>query len=215
MYVPAAFVPAEPAALRELMSDYGFATLISSGADGLVASHVPVMYQAPSSAGSNGRLLAHLARANPHAKALDNAEVLAIFQGPHAYVSPSWYATHPAVPTWNYAAVHVYGRARLVSEPAKLQAIVQQLVDKYESGRPQPWSMAGLPERYTAGMLNAIVGVEVDITRIEGKHKLSQNRDAEDRRRVIGTLEASADPNDRLLAAYMSRHASPGSKGAG
>lgn len=208
MYVPAAFTPAEPAALRELMSDYGFATLISGGASGLVATHVPVLYQ-PEPA-PNGRLLAHLARANPHAKALDGAEVLAIFQGPHGYVSPSWYATHPAVPTWNYAAVHVYGRARLVTDETQLRAIVQRLVDKYESGRPAPWSMAGVPERYTHGMLAAIVGVEVDVARIEGKHKLSQNRDAEDRRRVIATLEASADPNDRLLAAYMSRHAPPG-----
>jgi len=208
MYVPAAFTPAEPAALRELMSDYGFATLISGGASGLVATHVPVLYQ-PGPA-PNGRLLAHLARANPHAKALDGAEVLAIFQGPHGYVSPSWYATHPAVPTWNYAAVHVYGRARLVTDETQLRAIVQRLVDKYESGRPAPWSMAGVPERYTHGMLAAIVGVEVDVARIEGKHKLSQNRDAEDRRRVIATLEASADPNDRLLAAYMSRHAPPG-----
>jgi transcriptional regulator len=208
MYVPAAFTPAEPAALRELMSDYGFATLVSGGAAGLVASHVPVLYDPDPK--PKGRLFAHLARANPHAKALDGAEVLAIFQGPHGYVSPSWYATHPAVPTWNYAAVHVYGRARLVTDETQLRAIVQRLVDKYESGRPAPWSMAGVPERYTHGMLAAIVGVEVDIARIEGKHKLSQNRDAEDRRRVIATLEASADPNDRLLAAYMSRHAPPG-----
>lgn len=210
MYVPAAFVPAEPAALRELMADYGFATLISGGPDGLVASHVPVLYT-PDPA-PQGRLLAHVARANPHGKALDGAEVLAIFQGPHGYVSPSWYATHPAVPTWNYAAVHVYGRARLVTDEAALRNIVERLVDKYESGRPQPWSMTGLPERYTHGMLNAIIGIEVAITRIEGKHKLSQNRDAEDRRRVIATLEASTDPNDRLLAAYMSRHAPPGAK---
>ena len=213
MYVPSAFVPADQGVLRELMSDYGFATLVSSGAEGLVASHVPVMYEPPSSTqdpAPNGRLLAHLARANPHAKALDNADVLAIFQGPHGYVSPSWYATHPAVPTWNYASVHVYGRARLVTDAGALRDIVERLVDKYESGRPQPWSMASVPERYTSGMLNAIVGVEVEIARIEGKHKLSQNRDAEDRRRVIATLETSADPNDRVLAAYMSRHAPPG-----
>lgn len=207
MYVPAAFTPTEDTALRELMSDYGFATLVSTGAAGLVATHIPVLYD--SQPAPNGRLIAHLARANPHAKTLEGAEVLTIFSGPHGYVSPSWYATHPAVPTWNYAAVHVYGRARLVTEEAPLRAIVQRLVDKYEGGRPQPWSMVGLPERYVHGMLNAIVGVEIDIERIEGKHKLSQNRDAEDRRRVIATLEASTDPNDRILAAYMGRHAPP------
>ena len=207
MYVPAAFTPAEDAAVRELMSDYGFATLVSAGAAGLVATHIPVLYD--SQPAPHGRLIAHLARANPHGKALDGAEVLAIFAGPHGYISPSWYATHPAVPTWNYAAVHVYGRARLVTDAAPLRAIVQRLVDKYEGGRPAPWSMAGLPERYVHGMLNAIIGIEIDIERIEGKHKLSQNRDAADRRGVIATLEASTDPNDRILAAYMSRHAPP------
>lgn len=207
MYVPSAFVPVEPAALRELMSDNGFATLVSGGAAGLVATHVPVLHD-PQPA-PNGRLIAHLARANPHAAALDGAEVLTIFVGPHGYVSPSWYEAHPAVPTWNYAAVHVYGRARLVTEAGRLREIVAQLVDKYESGRPAPWSMAGLPERYRHGMLNAIVGIEIDVTHIEGKHKLSQNRNAEDRRRVIATLEESRDPQDRLLAAYMTRHASP------
>ena len=207
MYVPPHFVPAEQAALRELMADYGFATLISGGPSGLVASHVPVLHD-PEPA-PNGRLIAHLARTNPHAKALEGAEVLAIFSGPHAYVSPSWYATHPSVPTWNYAVVHVYGRARLVTDEAALLRIVERLVDKYEAGRAAPWSMAGLSERYLRGMLRSIVGVEVDIERFEGKHKLSQNRDAEDRRRVIATLAASEDAQDRLLAAYMGRHAPP------
>jgi transcriptional regulator len=207
MYVPAAFVPADQAALRELMADYGFATLVSAGAGGLVATHVPVMYEPRPE--PNGRLIGHLARANPHAKALDGAEVLAIFVGPHGYISPSWYQAHPAVPTWNYAAVHVYGRARLVTEEARLREIVTQLVGKYENGRPAPWSMSGLPERYMQGMLGGIMGIEIDVSRIEGKHKLSQNRDAEDRRRVIATLGASQDPQDRLLAVYMARHAPP------
>lgn len=207
MYVPSAFVPADAAALRDLMSDYGFATLVSAGADGLVATHIPVIHE-PDPA-PHGRLVAHLARANPHGAALDGAEVLAIFLGPHGYISPSWYATHPAVPTWNYAAVHVYGRARLVTEATRLREIVAQLVDKYEGGRDGAWSMAGLPERYLRGMVSGIVGVEIDIARIEGKHKLSQNRDAEDRRRVIATLGESSEAQDRALAVYMARHAPP------
>ncbi len=213
MYVPATFVPVDPAALRVLMADYGFATLVSSGADGLAATHVPVMHDPEP--GPNGRLIAHLARANPHGAALDGADVLAIFLGPHGYVSPSWYATHPAVPTWNYAAVHIYGRARLVTDAERLRDIVTRLVDKYEggrtpeSGRPGPWSMAGLSERYLRGMINGIVGIEIDIARIEGKHKLSQNRDAEDRRRVIAALGESGDAHDRILADYMVRHAPP------
>lgn len=209
MYVPAAFVPADPAAARELIAAYGFATLVSSGADGLVATHVPVLPEPPSGPAPNGRLIAHLARANPHGAALDGAAVLAIFLGPHGYISPSWYATHPAVPTWNYAAVHVYGRARLVEDADRLREIVGRLVEKYEGVGEGAWSMAALPERYLRGMVSGIVGVEIDIERIEAKHKLSQNRDAEDRRRVIAALERSAEPQDRLLAAYMTRQASP------
>ena len=207
MYVPGAFAVEDPAVARELIARYGFATLISSGPDGLMATHVPVQYQsAPAGA---GRLVAHLSRSNPHAAILDGAAVLTIFQGPHAYISPSWYATHPAVPTWNYAAVHVYGRARTITEPARLRDIVGRLVATYEDERPQPWRMSSVPDRYIDGMLNAVTGVEIDIERIEAKHKLSQNRVAEDRTRVIAALESSADAHDRELAAYMSRHASP------
>lgn len=207
MYVPAAFAPADPAALRELIADYGFATLVSTSPDGLVATHIPMLYEPEPT--PRGRLVAHLARANPHGASLEGAAVLAIFTGPHGYISPSWYATHPAVPTWNYAAVHVYGRARLVNDPTRLREIVARLIDKYEAGRPAPWSMAALPERYLRGMIGGIVGVEIHIERVEGKHKLSQNRDAEDRRRVIATLGESADPQDRALAAYMARQAPP------
>lgn len=207
MYVPDAFAANDATAQRELMSNYGFATLISAAADGPVASHVPVIYDP--ARGANGALLAHLARANPHGPALDGASVLVIFMGPHGYVSPAWYATHPAVPTWNYAVVHVHGRARLVTEESGVREIVSRLVDKYESGRPAPWTMSELPERYLRGMLAAIVGIEIDVTRIVGKHKLSQNRDAEDRARVVATLGGSADAQDRLLAAYMARYAPP------
>lgn len=204
MYVPKSFEVDDPETLRAIMASYGFATLISSGAEGLVASHVPVVFEA---AAGKGRLVAHLARANPHGEALDGTAVLAIFQGPHGYISPSWYAAHPAVPTWNYVAVHVYGRARLVREAERLREIVRRLVDIYENGRPTPWSMAGLPDDYLRNMLNGIVGVEIDIERLEGKHKLSQNRGVEDRRRVIAALNDSVIPQDRQLAAYMSEHA--------
>ncbi|HEX9462576.1 MAG TPA: FMN-binding negative transcriptional regulator [Alphaproteobacteria bacterium] len=205
MYIPKSFAVDDPELLRAIMASHGFATLISSGPAGLVATHVPVLFEA--TAAGKGRMIAHLARANPHGETLDGADVLAIFQGPHGYISPSWYAAHPAVPTWNYVAVHVYGRARLVREPERLREIVSQLVDIYEGGRPAPWRMAGLSDDYLRGMLNAIVGVEIDVERLEGKHKLSQNRDAEDRRRVIAALADSADPQDRQLAAYMTEHA--------
>jgi transcriptional regulator len=207
MYVPQSFAMPDAAAWRELIEANGFATLVSTGPDGLVATHLPVMLDA--TRGPNGTLVAHLARTNPHGASLDGADVLAIFTGPHGYISPSWYAAHPAVPTWNYAAVHVYGRARLVNEPARLRAIVAGLVDKYESGRAAPWSMTGLLETFVGGMLKGIVGVEIEIARVEGKHKLSQNRSAVDRRQVIAALAASDDADDRALADYMARYAPP------
>ena len=207
MYVPDAFQVDDPAALRQLMASYGFATLVSNSADGLVASHVPVTYDP--ARGANGMLLAHFARANPHGPALDGAAVLAIFSVPHGYVSPAWYATHPSVPTWNYAVVHVHGRARLVTDEARLREIVSRLVYQYESGRAAPWTMSGLSDPYLRGMLNAIVGIEIDVECIVGKHKLSQNRNAEDRSRVIAALGASEEAQDRQLAAYMARHAPP------
>jgi len=207
VYVPRAFVVDDPVAIREFIARYGFATIISAGPDGLIATHVPVQYE--TAAGTQGRLLAHLARANPHAAALNGADVLTIFQGPHAYISPSWYAVHPSVPTWNYAAVHVYGRARLVNDASRLHDIVTKLAAAYEEGRPQPWSMTGLPDRYVENMLKGVAGIEIDITRIEAKHKLSQNRSTEDRTRVIAALSASPEPHDRELAAYMSQHAPP------
>lgn len=207
MYVPQAFAMRDAAAWRELIDANGFATLVSSGPDGLVATHLPIMLDADR--GPDGTLVAHLARANPHGAALDGAEVLAIFHGPHGYISPSWYAAHPAVPTWNYASVHVYGRARVVDDPVRLRDIVGRLVAKYESGRAAPWTMDGLPDSFVGGMLKGIVGVDIEIARVEGKHKLSQNRSAVDRRQVIAALAASGDAGDQALAAYMTRHAPP------
>jgi transcriptional regulator len=207
MYVPPVFAARDTATLQGFIESYSFATLVSSGPDGMVASHVPVLLDR--GRGPHGTLLVHLARANPHARAMDGQEVLAIFLGPHGYVSPSWYETHPSVPTWNYAAVHAYGRARVVDDPARLEDIVQRLTAQYESGREQPWTTAGLSRDYMAGMLKGIVGFEIEIARIEGKHKLSQNRGAADRRNVIAALGASANAEDRALADYMARHAPP------
>lgn len=206
MYVPVAFAARETDALHALIEAHAFATLVSVGPDGPIATHLPFLLDRER--GPNGTLVAHLARANPHAALLDG-DALAIFLGPHGYVSPAWYGAHPAVPTWNYAAVHAYGRARRIGDAADLYAIVRRLVDTYEGGRARPWSMDGLPPDYTAGMLEGIVGLEIPIARLEGKHKLSQNRGVEDRRNVIAALGASASAEDRALADYMARHAPP------
>jgi transcriptional regulator len=205
MYVPGAFALDSPEALRALIASYDFATLVSHGPGGLTASHIPILFEP--ARGAQGTLVAHLARANPHAQALDGAEALAIFQGPHGYISPSLYATHPSVPTWNYASVHVYGRARLVTDAQSLRAIVARLVEKHESARAAPWSMDGLAENYIEGMLRGIIGVEIELSRIEGKHKLSQNRNRVDRTRVIEALSNSVEAHERELGAYMATHA--------
>lgn len=207
MYVPAVFAEKNLETLYALIADHGFATLVSNTADGMVATHLPIMLDR--ARGPQGTLLAHLARANPHAKALDGADVLAIFVGPHGYISPSWYGQHPAVPTWNYAAVHVYGRARVIDDAARLEDMVRTLVRQYETGRAQPWSADSLPADYMHGMMRGIVGIEIEIARLEGKLKLSQNRNAADRKAVTVALQDSASAEDQTLGAYMARHAAP------
>jgi transcriptional regulator len=207
MFVPPVFAEKNLETLHALIDDYGFGALVSATPDGIVATHVPVMLDR--TRGPQGTLIAHLARANPHARALDGADVLAIFLGPHGYISPSWYGQHPSVPTWNYAAVHAYGRARLIEDPARLDAIVRQLVRQYEDGRERPWATDGLPANYMTGMLRGIVGLEIEIARLEGKLKLSQNRNAEDRSAVIAALSGSTSAEDKALGAYMARHAAP------
>lgn len=207
MYVPAVFAEKDIATLHALIEDHGFATLVTNTADGPTATHLPVMLDR--ARGPQGTLVAHLARANPHARSLDGAETLAIFLGPHGYISPSWYGQHPSVPTWNYAAVHVYGRAKVVDDPARLDAMLRQLVEQYESGRANRWSTDGLPADYMKGMLRGIVGIEIEIARLEGKLKLSQNRNAADRKAVIAALNEGTSAEDKALGAYMARHAAP------
>jgi transcriptional regulator len=207
MYLPPAFATKDLATLHDLIEAYNFGTLVSQGPDGPYASHIPFLLDR--ARGANGTLVAHLSRGNPHGRYLADHTAMAVFVGPHGYISPSWYAMHPAVPTWNYAAVHAYGTPHLIEDPAALRAIVIRLVAMNEGGRPAPWTTDDLPAEFMSGMLKGIVGFEIPIERIEGKLKLSQNRSAEDRRRVIATLGASEAPRDRLLADYMSAHANP------
>jgi transcriptional regulator len=154
------------------------------------------------------RLLGHVARANAQWQALEGADhVLAVFQGPHAYISPSWYEQHPSVPTWNYAAVHASGRARLMDE-AELHELLMRLSSTYEAGRENAWRMSDLPAAYVDSMLKMIVGFELVVERLEGKFKLSQNRPAEVAR-VIAALEREGETG---VAALM-RAAAPAAKG--
>jgi len=206
MYCPPAFRQHDTAELQHQMRASGLATLVSHGAAGLQASHLPLLLAADE--GEFGTLYGHFARANPHWRALaDDGEALAIFGGPQAYVSPSWYpgkAEHGrAVPTWNYIAVHARGPVELFDDPLRLRRLLGRLSDRHEAGREQPWSLDEAPHDYIEAQLRAIVGFALPIRTLHGQWKLSQNRTAADRAGVQRTLAASADSCERELAARM------------
>jgi transcriptional regulator len=198
LYVPKAFAVEDVQTLHAFMTAHSFATLVTPHADDPAVSHVPLLLEA---GGPLGTLTGHFARANPHCERLESAQALVIFQGPHAYVSPAWYVTHPSVPTWNFAAVHARGRARVVRDAQALEQLVRKLVTHYESGRPDPWQMQ-LPDDYRDQMLQGIVGFHIEITHLTGKFKLSQNRPRADRARVIEALAGGA-PDEQALARLM------------
>ena len=207
MYTPAAFRDDEIASLHQLMEDTRLAILVTHDETGMQASHLPLLLRREQ--GANGTLYGHLARANPQWRALQNgAEVLIIFPGADAYVSPAFYpakAEHgKVVPTWNYVAAHAYGIAEVFSDAPRLLNVVSALTDKHEAGRASPWAVADAPAEYIDKMLGAIVGFALPIERLEGKRKLSQNRSAEDIKGVREGLAASADGKDRELAQLMS-----------
>jgi len=197
LYIPPHFRAQDPDALFRFIEEHAFATLVSTGPSGLHVSHIPFL--AERDAAGRVRLLAHVARANEHWQALQEAtDVVAIFHGPHAYVSPTWYARHPAVPTWNYAVVHAHGRATLLDE-AELHDLLLRLSAGYEAPNTPPWKMSQLPADFTSSMLSAIVGFAIDVERLEGKFKLSQNRPA-DASHVADVLEGAGEAE---LAAMM------------
>jgi transcriptional regulator len=200
MYLPDAFREERPEVLHEIIRRHSFATLVSHGNDDvLTASQLPFLFDA-----QRNVLRSHVARANPQWQGFaQEGEALVIFQGPHAYVSPSWYETKQAVPTWNYVTVHAYGTPRLV-EGDELRRIVEDTVRQYEAAQPMPWLMP-LPEEYVANMLRGVVGFEIPIARLEGKLKLNQNRRAADVAGVINALEQGEDVVGREVAAWMRR----------
>ncbi len=209
MYLPPAFdasATADRAELVAFMREHNFATVVSTGPDGApFASHLPVLVD---DSDDRVTLRAHVARANPHAALLDpTRDVLVIFHGPHAYISPTLYVADDAdrrVPTWNYAVVHATGRPRLLSDDESVRMLAE-LTQLHERGREAPW-IADLTTPARLRLVKAIVGFAIEVTRLEGKRKLSQNRAASDRRRVHDALASSARAGDRELAALMARH---------
>jgi transcriptional regulator len=205
VYLPPAFTETRPDVLIAHIERHDFGMLVTQGSQGLIASQIPFLVEQ-----RDGRLLllGHLARANPQLEDLDGAaEALAVFAGPHAYISPSWYQAGPSVPTWNYATVHAYGRARRIEDAEWLRQLVRRLSDRQEAREAaqghMPWRMQDLPEPYVQSMLKGIVGVEIAVARLEGKFKLSQNRPAADRPRIVAALDARGDSESAAIAELM------------
>ncbi|HEY7132374.1 MAG TPA: FMN-binding negative transcriptional regulator [Candidatus Limnocylindrales bacterium] len=209
MYVPDHFRPTE-GDVRELLANLDAADLITPTADGLLATFLPLIFEAPGAsadAGEHGRLMGHVARNNRQWKTSLTGEALVIVRGPEAYISPAWYATKRehgrVVPTWNYVTAHLHGRFLVHEERDWIERNVRALVARHEGRRPEPWSVDDAPPAYVEGQLRAIVGVEVVITRIEAKLKLSQNRPRADVEGAIAGLEEVADARSIATAAAM------------
>lgn len=195
MYIPTSFLESDLGKLHEFISANSFATLVSTVVDspdddpqGPTASHLPLLLDP--FVGSQGQLVGHMAAANSHWRHLDGKTALAIFSGPHAYISPAWSETANVVPTWNYIAVHAYGKVRIERDPQRLGEIVKEFVDFYEAGMPQPWRLESADPEFIRQLCDAIVGFTIEIERLEGKWKLSQNHTPARRRRVIQGLES-------------------------
>lgn len=193
--------------LQQYIRDYSLGLLVVADDGGIEANHLP--FHLNPEEGSLGYLQCHLARSNPVWQRLrDGARVLVVFQGPNAYVSPSWYPTKAetgrVVPTWNYLAVHVQGTVRVIEDPSWLKRHLHQLTDQHEAGMAVPWSVDDAPADFTARLLDAIVGVEIRIETLTGKLKASQNQPERNRMGVKARLEAGEGPGDKAMAQFIS-----------
>lgn len=203
MYIPPHFEEKRIEVLHALVQAHAFGTLVTLGPEGLDANHLP--FELDPATGPFGTLRAHVARSNPGWRDRSGGmDALAMFQGSHAYITPSWYATKrdsgKVVPTYNYLAVHAYGPMRVIDDPAWLRGLVQRLTDRHEAARPDPWRVADAPDEYIDAMVGAIVGIEIPIVRLLGKWKVSQNRSDADRAGVVEGLRQAGDGNSVAMA---------------
>ncbi len=204
VYIPKHFGPPDRAAIARAIHDYPFATLVSARDGEVDVSHLPLVYIAEPE--PHGTLVGHFARANPHWARLAGTPAVAIFQGPHHYVSPSWYQSPEAsVPTWNYVVVHAHGEAEIVADRHDAERVLSLMVARFEAAMPQPWRASMTEERLTA-QLAAIVAFRLRLRRIDAKFKLGQNRSSVDRERVATALAASGTDEAAALAEWMRRY---------
>jgi transcriptional regulator len=203
MYQPPHFREDRLEVQHALIRAHPLGLLVTLGSTGLVANPIP--FWLDQAASPTGTLKAHLSRANSQWRDYDPAqEALVVFQGPEAYITPSWYAakqeTGKVVPTWNYAIVQAYGPMRVIDDPAWLREQIGHMTEARESTRPEPWAVGDAPESFVAAQLKGIVGVEIEISRIEGKWKVSQNRPEADRRGVVAGLAEAGNESARRMA---------------
>lgn len=200
MYVPTAFAETDLAKLHDFIERHSFGLLLTEVDSAPFASHVPFLLDR--SAAAQGTLLCHVARANPQWRKAAGQTALAVFSGPHAYISPSWYESENVVPTWNYVAVHAYGQVQIIEDANRLLSIVGAMVTEYERSLARPWSM-GERNTFLDRMLSQIVGIRIEIDRLEGKWKLNQNHPPERREKVIRALRERGGENSEGVAELM------------
>ncbi|MDO9268662.1 MAG: FMN-binding negative transcriptional regulator [Methylobacter sp.] len=206
MYIPSQFEQPDIEVMHELIRNRPLATLVTLGANGINANHIPLHLS--STPEPFGVLRGHIARANPLWRDLaSDVETLAIFHGPDAYISPSWYATKQqagkVVPTWNYTVVHAYGSLRIIDDAAWVRTQLEALTQHNEAAFPEPWAVSDAPEDFTEKLLGAVVGIEIVITRLIGKWKVSQNQPTQNQRSVIQGLNDSGQSEGVAMAALV------------
>ena len=202
MYMPPAFKNEDVENIRATIRSIRLANLVTATADGLIATPLPLFLD--ETEGEHGTLYGHVAKANPQWRSAPSGDALAIFMGPEAYVTPSWYATKQetgkVVPTWNYIAIHAYGPVEFFESSERLLQVVTRLTNIHEGSRADPWAVSDAPADFIAAQLRGIVGVRIPVSRFEAKRKMSQNRPEADRTRVAAGLAASDNPRDREVA---------------
>ena len=206
MYCPSHFNEERPEVLSQLMRTYPLATVVRSSADGLVADHIPLMYE-EAQADKPARLIGHVAKNNVLCQSGSGSEHLLIFQGPNTYVSPNWYPSKAiagkVVPTWNYAVVHVHATLTTVEDPQAILPILSSLTQRHESSQPHPWQVGDAPQDYIDTMVSNVVGVVFQVRRIQGKWKVSQNQPADNRKGVVSALGAHGTDVSSAMAALV------------
>ncbi|MBE7169339.1 MAG: FMN-binding negative transcriptional regulator [Williamsia sp.] len=198
MYIPNINKMTDKARIVAFMKRFSFATLITSKDDFPIATHIPFVIKEEN---DQFVLLSHVARQNEQWKGIEDNPVLVIFSEPHAYISPTHYEKELNVPTWNYLAVHAYGRGQLITEQEELALLLESTIDNYEASYQEQWNR--LPEKYKTGLMMGIVGFKIEVTEIQAKEKLSQNKTRSEQQNIVATLSASTDSNERITGEFM------------